>query len=516
MAVTQYIGSRYVPIFADPIAWSSTKTYEPLTIVLHQGNSFTSKQFVPVGIDITNTDFWAETGNYNAQVEQYRQEVNSFDGRITNTENTVARVEGEVTEALAEIDAKVAVPQAAIDDYLKFQSDFHNNVIKPVRVQGIPDPPAGYRAQGFTIDVNGNVYVAYTGSGDAILRKYSTFTGDGSDLTILSQLVINGNSHANSLNIVDNTYLLISDISTTSNKISVVNLSDFTLQSPITLPYHGINNAAYITGLSNTSYIIGKNSYGHNLQMYQYDGLSRAEAYADINVAIPCECAFSQGCCVNDGMFYEVFSYSANREMMQNYVEMSAPFAGSDAMPCIFPIGLQGFEFEDLCVYGGHMYANTNWIIWDFGTTILELVDQYRAGSWWNTLRFNRCGGIARTYLGDAEPVPATFEMPTGYVQTFTREPNRCKFKFSVRETGAYRVESPWFPLVLDRNYCVPIVRANGVTIYDLIISGRSGNILNISTLARTVISTNGTVTTTNYPDFSVTNFDIVLAIENK
>lgn len=75
MAVTQYIGSRYVPLFADPAEWSATKTYEALTIVLHQGNSFTSKQFVPVGIDINNEKYWAETGNYNAQVEQYRRDV---------------------------------------------------------------------------------------------------------------------------------------------------------------------------------------------------------------------------------------------------------------------------------------------------------------------------------------------------------------------------------------------------------------------------------------------------------
>lgn len=78
MAVTQYIGARYVPVFADPAEWTSTKQYEPLTIVLHQGNSFTSKQFVPVGIDINDTDYWSETGNYNAQVEQYRQEVLDF------------------------------------------------------------------------------------------------------------------------------------------------------------------------------------------------------------------------------------------------------------------------------------------------------------------------------------------------------------------------------------------------------------------------------------------------------
>lgn len=75
----QYIGARYVPIFGrkdeTDIIWDNSKPYEPLTIVLWQGNSFTSRQFVPAGIDINSNEFWAETGNYNAQVEQYRQEV---------------------------------------------------------------------------------------------------------------------------------------------------------------------------------------------------------------------------------------------------------------------------------------------------------------------------------------------------------------------------------------------------------------------------------------------------------
>lgn len=78
MAVTQYIGSRYVPLFADPIDWSNQNTYEPLTIVLHGGNSYTSKQAVPKGIDISNEEFWALTGNYNAQVESYRNEVMQY------------------------------------------------------------------------------------------------------------------------------------------------------------------------------------------------------------------------------------------------------------------------------------------------------------------------------------------------------------------------------------------------------------------------------------------------------
>lgn len=75
MTVTQYVGARYVPLFADPIEWSNETAYEPLTIVIHDGNSYTSRQAVPKGIDIANDEFWALTSNYNAQVESYRKET---------------------------------------------------------------------------------------------------------------------------------------------------------------------------------------------------------------------------------------------------------------------------------------------------------------------------------------------------------------------------------------------------------------------------------------------------------
>lgn len=78
----QYIGARYVPIFGrkdeESIEWDNSAPYEPFTIVLYQGNSYTSRQYVPVGIEITNEKFWALTGNYNAQVEAYRQEVRNI------------------------------------------------------------------------------------------------------------------------------------------------------------------------------------------------------------------------------------------------------------------------------------------------------------------------------------------------------------------------------------------------------------------------------------------------------
>lgn len=77
-----YIGARYVPLVMG--AWSATADYEPLSIVTFEGNSYTSKTFVPAGTPVTNATYWAATGNYNAQVEQYRQEVRQLTETVNN------------------------------------------------------------------------------------------------------------------------------------------------------------------------------------------------------------------------------------------------------------------------------------------------------------------------------------------------------------------------------------------------------------------------------------------------
>lgn len=93
MAVRQYIGARYVPLFMGE--WDNTQAYEPLSIVLHKGDSYTSRQAVPVGIVITNTEYWALSSSYNAQIEQYRHTVESFDERITNQEKKYIAIVGD-------------------------------------------------------------------------------------------------------------------------------------------------------------------------------------------------------------------------------------------------------------------------------------------------------------------------------------------------------------------------------------------------------------------------------------
>lgn len=94
----EYTGMRYVPVFADPPEWSSANSYEPLEIVIHQGSSYTSKTFVPVGIDISDPQYWALTGNYNAQVEQYRQEVLQYSQEVSQYRQEVLKLDGRVND----------------------------------------------------------------------------------------------------------------------------------------------------------------------------------------------------------------------------------------------------------------------------------------------------------------------------------------------------------------------------------------------------------------------------------
>lgn len=78
----QYVGARYVPKVMGE--WNKALQYEALSIVTYLGNSFTSKVPVPANIDISNTTYWVNTGNYNAQVEAYRQETARLENHLNN------------------------------------------------------------------------------------------------------------------------------------------------------------------------------------------------------------------------------------------------------------------------------------------------------------------------------------------------------------------------------------------------------------------------------------------------
>jgi hypothetical protein len=111
-----YIGARYVPIFADPVEWDDEREYEPLTIVTHNGDCYTSKCYVPKGAQLPpypegQTKYWVKTSDYNGQfadlkktvldlsrlVEKFQKDNKDFTDLINNWNEKVQQWETDMT-----------------------------------------------------------------------------------------------------------------------------------------------------------------------------------------------------------------------------------------------------------------------------------------------------------------------------------------------------------------------------------------------------------------------------------
>ena len=121
---SMYIGARYVPIFADPVEWDDKREYEPLTIVVHDGNCYTSKCYVPKGAQLPpypegQTKYWVKTSDYNYQfadlkqtvtdlsrlVEQFQKDNKEFTDLINGWNEKVQQWETEMTAWGERLDA---------------------------------------------------------------------------------------------------------------------------------------------------------------------------------------------------------------------------------------------------------------------------------------------------------------------------------------------------------------------------------------------------------------------------
>lgn len=110
----QYVGARYVPKIMGE--WNKALQYEALSIVTHLGNSFTSKVPVPANIDITNTDYWVNTGNYNAQVEAYRKETLEAKQLANNTNTDLQAFKKNQTNTNNDFNNKIDLTTNALNE----------------------------------------------------------------------------------------------------------------------------------------------------------------------------------------------------------------------------------------------------------------------------------------------------------------------------------------------------------------------------------------------------------------
>lgn len=230
---TQYIGSRYVPMFADPPEWDSTRTYEPLTIVLNKGNSYTSRQFVPVGVELTNTDYWLETGNYNAQVEQYRQTVIDVQEQVTtNTENIANN-----TENIATITPFDSIPTTNSNKGVTSDGIFNafDNIggYMPLTLIGrINYAEKSFYANGYTnaqagVYYNGYYYVPFinTSTNAAIIAKIDMSSGN-----IDATNVIANAGHCNGACVGNNEIVFLPSFDTNGNRFDAFAINPITLE----------------------------------------------------------------------------------------------------------------------------------------------------------------------------------------------------------------------------------------------------------------------------------------------
>lgn len=88
------LGYYYLPDFQGE--WDRTKEYPPLSVVeapegiegVTAGDSYTALDWVPVGTPLTDTTYWALTGNYNAQISDMKQIIENVSSEVSKIKNT--------------------------------------------------------------------------------------------------------------------------------------------------------------------------------------------------------------------------------------------------------------------------------------------------------------------------------------------------------------------------------------------------------------------------------------------
>jgi hypothetical protein len=220
-----YIGARYVPIFADPVEWDDEREYEPLTIVVHNGDCYTSNCYVPKGAQLPpypegQTKYWVKTSDYNYQfadlkktvtdlsrlVEQFQKDnerftelINGWNEKVIQWEKDMAAwgerldaVESNVADLTASLNAEIdrakTAEQANADAIAQETAD---------RMQAVSELDAAYKA------ADAAEAQAREEADTALSNRITTNTTD-IDAIKAEQVIQNTNISANAKNIQDN------------------------------------------------------------------------------------------------------------------------------------------------------------------------------------------------------------------------------------------------------------------------------------------------------------------------
>lgn len=171
-----YVGHRYVPKIIGE--WDNQNDYEGLSIVTHQGASYTSKKRVPVGIDILNEEFWVLTGNYNVQVENYRDDVETLKTDYkTDLNELKTDVNSHFNGFKQDVNSNVnQFKQDVNSDFNDLNNNFNDLKLKTSGVINLKESQWGVKADGITDDTEAleNVFNYAKNNGGTIYLPYGT------------------------------------------------------------------------------------------------------------------------------------------------------------------------------------------------------------------------------------------------------------------------------------------------------------------------------------------------------
>lgn len=128
----QYIGRRYVPKLCGN--WDNTLNteYESLSVVYYKGMTYTSKKDVPIGIDLTNEEYWMKSADYNEQLAVYRDEQthlrDEFDTFTTTNNTTMQTMKTEQETFINNVNTITRGYDATLQDIQTEQETLNNTV----------------------------------------------------------------------------------------------------------------------------------------------------------------------------------------------------------------------------------------------------------------------------------------------------------------------------------------------------------------------------------------------------
>ena len=100
MALKKYIGARYTPKFMG--AWDAQTVYAALSVVYANEQSYVSRKTVPAGTELTNTEYWVKSADWNAQVTEYNRNVENYNRHVEEYNKNVIAYEQAVNTFYAD------------------------------------------------------------------------------------------------------------------------------------------------------------------------------------------------------------------------------------------------------------------------------------------------------------------------------------------------------------------------------------------------------------------------------